>query len=270
MEPTHAASKPDGRSLRVHRRPEMRATWTPSPRAWPGRSAATCRDRRAQARGRASARRGAAARAPATARGARPRGRRAIRRPDRCARTARGVLAAGAGGLVIVTGEAGIGKTRLAARFAAGVHRDGGAVLCGHADEETVWPYQPFVEALRHYVAHRRDTVSEARRAVPRRERVGIRCSQSSRRLSAPPTPARAFVAAISSSRPSSGSCCMPHAQRGCCSSSRTCTGPTPRPPCCCDTSCAAARDRACSWSRRSTTVSRPGVTRWPNSEQAN
>ena len=73
----------------------------------------------------------------------------------------------GAGGLVIVTGEAGIGKTRLAARFAAGVHRDGGAVLCGHADEETVWPYQPFVEALRHYVEHRRDTVSEARVPSP-------------------------------------------------------------------------------------------------------
>ena len=68
----------------------------------------------------------------------------------------------GAGGLVIVTGEPGIGKTRLAARFAADVHRDGGAVLCGRADEETVWPYQPFVEALRHYVAHRRDTVSKA------------------------------------------------------------------------------------------------------------
>ena len=47
------------------------------------------------------------------------------------------------------------------------MHRDGGAVLCGHADEETVWPYQPFVEALRHYVEHRRDTVSEARVPSP-------------------------------------------------------------------------------------------------------
>ena len=103
-----------------------------------------------------------AAGVPATARGARPRGRRAVRRQDRCARAAEACWQRGAGGLVIVTGEPGIGKTRLAARFAADVHRDGGAVLCGRADEETVWPYQPFVEALRHYVAHRRDTVSEA------------------------------------------------------------------------------------------------------------
>jgi hypothetical protein len=66
------------------------------------------------------------------------------------------------GGLLLVTGEPGIGKTRLAARFAAAVHADGGAVLCGHADEETVWPYQPFVEALRHYIAHRRHTIPDA------------------------------------------------------------------------------------------------------------
>ena len=67
------------------------------------------------------------------------------------------------GGLVVVTGEPGIGKTRLVARFAAGVHADGGVVLCGRADEESVWPYQAFVEALRHYAAHRPDVVSHAR-----------------------------------------------------------------------------------------------------------
>ena len=68
-------------------------------------------------------------------------------------------------GLVVVSGEPGIGKTRLAARFAAVVHEGGGVVLCGRADEETVWPYQAFVEALRHYAAHRCDLVSAA--AVP-------------------------------------------------------------------------------------------------------
>ena len=67
-----------------------------------------------------------------------------------------------AGGLVVVTGEPGIGKTRLAARFAGDVHAAGGVVLCGRADEETIWPYQAFVEALRHYAAHRRDLVSAA------------------------------------------------------------------------------------------------------------
>ena len=61
---------------------------------------------------------------------------------------------AGEGGLALVTGEAGIGKTRLACRLAAEVHADGAAVLYGRADEETVVPYQPFAEALRHHVAH--------------------------------------------------------------------------------------------------------------------
>src|SRR3954447_24158215 len=46
------------------------------------------------------------------------------------------------GGVVIVTGEPGIGKTRLAARLAVEVHAGGGVVLCGRADEENVWPYQ--------------------------------------------------------------------------------------------------------------------------------
>ncbi len=67
-----------------------------------------------------------------------------------------------AAGLVVVTGEPGIGKRRLVARFAAGVHAEGGIVLCGRADEESVWPYQAFVEALRHYAAHRPGVVSAA------------------------------------------------------------------------------------------------------------
>lgn len=66
-------------------------------------------------------------------------------------------------GLVVVTGEPGIGKTRLAARLAASVHEEGGVVLAGRADEDSVWPYEPFVEALRHYAAHRPGLISDAR-----------------------------------------------------------------------------------------------------------
>jgi predicted ATPase/DNA-binding SARP family transcriptional activator len=61
---------------------------------------------------------------------------------------------AGEGGIVVLTGDAGMGKTRLAARFAAELHAAGAAVLAGRIDEETVVPYQPFVEALRHYASH--------------------------------------------------------------------------------------------------------------------
>ncbi|MCA1845039.1 MAG: AAA family ATPase, partial [Actinobacteria bacterium] len=56
--------------------------------------------------------------------------------------------------LVLLGGEPGIGKTRLAAELAARVHAGGGMVLAGRCDEDMGVPYQPFVEALRHYVAH--------------------------------------------------------------------------------------------------------------------
>jgi len=59
----------------------------------------------------------------------------------------------GHGGVVLLAGDAGIGKTRLAARLASEVHADGATVLYGRVDEDTVVPYQPFVEALRDYVS---------------------------------------------------------------------------------------------------------------------
>ena len=61
---------------------------------------------------------------------------------------------AGRTAVVALVGEAGVGKTRLATRFADEVHRQGGAVLYGRADSETLLPYQPFAEALTHLVAH--------------------------------------------------------------------------------------------------------------------
>ncbi|MCA1683102.1 MAG: AAA family ATPase [Actinobacteria bacterium] len=56
--------------------------------------------------------------------------------------------------LALVVGEPGVGKTRLAAHFASEVHETGGAVLYGRCDEEPLVSYQPFVEALRHYLRH--------------------------------------------------------------------------------------------------------------------
>src|SRR5207237_3904624 len=55
--------------------------------------------------------------------------------------------------MVVLAGEPGVGKTRLAFEVGLGVHREGGVVLAGRSDEETLVPYQPFVEALGHHVA---------------------------------------------------------------------------------------------------------------------
>lgn len=53
-----------------------------------------------------------------------------------------------------VTGEAGIGKTRLVSEFARDAHAQGMLVLGGRCDASLSLPYQPFVEALERLVAH--------------------------------------------------------------------------------------------------------------------
>ena len=55
--------------------------------------------------------------------------------------------------MAFLMGEPGIGKSRFAAEFAAEVHAGGGVVLSGRSFEESIVPYQPFVESLRQYVA---------------------------------------------------------------------------------------------------------------------
>ena len=55
--------------------------------------------------------------------------------------------------VVVLAGEPGIGKTRLVTEFARTAHDDGATVLAGSCHEETHIPYQPFVQALRHYIA---------------------------------------------------------------------------------------------------------------------
>jgi DNA-binding SARP family transcriptional activator/class 3 adenylate cyclase len=55
--------------------------------------------------------------------------------------------------VVVLAGEPGIGKTRLVTEFARTAHEQGATVLAGSCHEETHVPYQPFVQALRHYIA---------------------------------------------------------------------------------------------------------------------
>ncbi len=55
--------------------------------------------------------------------------------------------------IVLFAGEPGIGKSRLTAEFARRVHAQGAIVLFGRSPQEPLTPYQPFLEALRHYIS---------------------------------------------------------------------------------------------------------------------
>ena len=69
--------------------------------------------------------------------------------------------------LVLVSGEAGIGKTRLAAEVARRALDRGSTVLYGRCDEGLAVPFQPFVEALTQVVRSR--PASSAARSSCRR-----------------------------------------------------------------------------------------------------
>jgi class 3 adenylate cyclase/tetratricopeptide (TPR) repeat protein len=56
--------------------------------------------------------------------------------------------------VVLISGEAGIGKTTLATKVARAALEVGAVVLLGCNDEDLGTPYGPFVEALSHYVAN--------------------------------------------------------------------------------------------------------------------
>ena len=56
--------------------------------------------------------------------------------------------------VMLLAGDPGIGKTRLLAETAVRASAEGAIVLAGRAPEETLVPYQPFLEALGHYVFH--------------------------------------------------------------------------------------------------------------------
>jgi len=60
---------------------------------------------------------------------------------------------AGSTGVVLVSGEPGIGKTRLCSEIAAAAVNTGVLVLYGRCDDGIDVAYQPFVEALEHFVA---------------------------------------------------------------------------------------------------------------------
>ena len=56
--------------------------------------------------------------------------------------------------VLLISGEAGVGKTALVAEAARAASEDGACVLFGHCEEDLATPYQLFAEALNHYVTH--------------------------------------------------------------------------------------------------------------------
>jgi len=82
----------------------------------------------------------------------------------------RRACAGGERGLVAIAGEAGIGKTRLAAELAGHAHRDGATVLYGRFDEGAPAPYQPIVAMLRGWAG--------GASLAPLAERLGARAAE--------------------------------------------------------------------------------------------
>jgi class 3 adenylate cyclase/tetratricopeptide (TPR) repeat protein len=54
--------------------------------------------------------------------------------------------------LALISGEAGVGKTRLSTHLALQAHGEGRTVLYGRCDEDLGVPYQPWAQALGHFV----------------------------------------------------------------------------------------------------------------------
>ncbi len=54
--------------------------------------------------------------------------------------------------IALISGEAGVGKTRLCTQLALAAHAGGAAVLYGRCDEDLGVPYQPWAQALGHFV----------------------------------------------------------------------------------------------------------------------
>jgi class 3 adenylate cyclase/tetratricopeptide (TPR) repeat protein len=64
--------------------------------------------------------------------------------------------------VALVSGEPGVGKTRLTAELARAAHAEGAWVLAGRCDERISAPFTPWLEVLHHVVAHAPDELLRA------------------------------------------------------------------------------------------------------------
>jgi class 3 adenylate cyclase len=113
-----------------------------------------------------------------------------VRRDEQLASLEDALLEArrGHGGLVVLAGEAGVGKTRLARELAHQARRLGSAVLWGGCSEaELSLPYLPFVEAIGNYLAAE-DVDVLGSRLGPTRQELSQLFPQLGDRSAAPPS----------------------------------------------------------------------------------
>jgi len=89
--------------------------------------------------------------------------------------------------VLLIGGEAGQGKTTLAAEASRRAHDAGAIVLLGRCDEDLGVPYAPFAESLSHYVSHAPQEVLEAHVAAQGADAVRVARTLGSRLGELPP-----------------------------------------------------------------------------------
>lgn len=92
--------------------------------------------------------------------------------------------------VLLVSGEAGLGKTTLVAEAARVAFDNGACVLFGHCEEDLATPYQLFAEALGHYVTHAPEDQLIAHSAAHGSELARLVPALASRIRDLPPTKA--------------------------------------------------------------------------------
>ena len=101
-------------------------------------------------------------------------------------------MRAGQRRLVFISGEPGVGKTRLAAHTALENHNAGFTICWGAAAEDLGAPYGPWIQALSHYVEHAPEDVLAAHVATHGGELARILREPLGRRVAAAPAPQHA------------------------------------------------------------------------------
>ena len=100
------------------------------------------------------------------------------------------VASGGGREVVLVSGEAGLGKTTLVAEASRVAYEAGALILFGHCEEELTTPYQLFAEALGHYVTSAPEEQLLVHVAVHGSELAPLVPALVSRILDLPPTKA--------------------------------------------------------------------------------